>query len=78
MVIIGNGILDIYEGETLVIKAGRWDVLFEFHDHLGPMPVTKTGNGRNLGPRHPFWRAVTLWSKQGKRSENGRAIYDIV
>lgn len=54
------------------IKVGASVILFELHRYCGPMPLDKrTLESRNLGPRAPFWRAVSLWAQQGKKTEAG-------
>ena len=43
----------------------QW-IAFELHHYCGPIPLDKrTLEPRSLGPRHNFWRAVTLWVNQG-------------
>lgn len=44
-------------------------ICFEWHHYCGPMPLhKKTLEPRELGPRHKFWSAVTLWCNQGKET----------
>ena len=49
----------------IVVRGER--IRFELHWYSGPTPITKRGNVRELGPRHPFWSAATSWIVQGKR-----------
>lgn len=45
---------------------------FEFSEMFGPLVVDKTGR-EVVQPSHGslFWRAVSLWARQGKRVANG-------
>lgn len=65
-------------GPPIRMDAGGDVVTFEWHEYLGPMPITmrrgKEGCGRNLPPNHPFWRKVTRWCEQGRVVENGWAV----
>lgn len=70
-----RAMLDSFGGDELDITTSKGVVRFEFSQLFGPMPVTKTGTERELGPRHPFWRAASLWKLQGCRTENGEAIW---
>lgn len=71
----GGCAVDWWGGDALKIEiAGRF-ILFEFSDRFGPMPTTKRGMERKMGPHDPFWRAVSLWKLQGRRTENGVAIW---
>jgi hypothetical protein len=62
----GHGTVTI-GGDTLRIETSAGVVMFEWHPHCGPMPIKRNGSERELGPKHPFWRAVSLWDQQGKR-----------
>lgn len=57
-------------GPDYVIDVHGRDVKFEWHDYVGPLPP------KHIGPRHMFWTVVTWWSRQGKRVDNGRCVYD--
>lgn len=70
-----RAMLDAYGGGEIEIEVGRKRIRFQFSDRFGPMPVTDTGAERSLGPRHPFWRAVSLWCVQGRRVQDGTAIW---
>lgn len=50
--------------ERRIVVRGKVE-LFEDHPFCGPMPVRKDGRERSLGPRHPFWDAVTHWYRLG-------------
>lgn len=63
-------------GPDLEILVGGEVFRFEDHAQLGPCPVTKTGTPRTLGPRHPFWTAVTAWYAQGKAVVDGRCVWE--
>jgi len=46
------------------------EYIFEMHAYCGPMPLrARDFEARHLGPRHPFWTAVTLWDRQGRRTK---------
>ena len=66
----------ILKCEELTIEVDGADYRFDWHDYMGPFPLNKRGGERLLAARHPFWKAVTHWSRQGKRTENGRCIWD--
>ena len=67
-------------GPTLTItdeSGRRW--CFEDHPYCGPSVVGKrSGAPLVLQPRgrSPFWRAVSLWARQGKRSRGAVAVWD--
>lgn len=72
-------------GPIYRISASGKAYLFEMHDYGGPLPLRpKDLNVRALHWRHPFWRVVSLWDLQGRRtgkpSADGvlQAIYDDV
>jgi hypothetical protein len=70
-----RAMLDCFGDDEFEIETSKGIIRFEWSDRFAPMPVTKTGAQRNLAPRHPFWRAVSLWILQGRRIENGRAFW---
>lgn len=57
-------------GGLKVIRTPKGLIPFEWSDRFGPLPITATGRQLDLGPRHPFWRAVSLWVMQGRRLKN--------
>lgn len=69
-------------GPVYRIKVGKRNILFEMHSHCGPMPVDADGNGRDFGPQHGFWAAVTDWIRQGQhataRSSHPAADHDCI
>ena len=73
-------------GDLYRIWAGGKEYLFEMHSYCGPMPLrARDHEPRLLGPRHPFWTAVTLWDRQGRRTkpcqehaDQSWAVYDNV
>jgi hypothetical protein len=72
----GNGWVLTLGGNEYIIKRGNVSILFEWHPWFGPVPMNRrTGSDRQLGSRHWFWHAVTCWDKQGRKVENGEAIY---
>ena len=57
-------------GPDVKINVGMTTFKFEDHPYLGPCP------SRQLGERHPFWAAVSLWYEQGKQVDaNGFAVW---
>lgn len=57
-------------GEIYRIWVRGKEYLFEMHSYCGPMPLrARDLESRHLGPRHPFWTAVTLWDRQGRRTK---------
>jgi hypothetical protein len=67
--------IDIFGGEELLMPTAKGDVLFEWSAQFGPQPIKKGGAGRDLPPRHPFWRAASLWNLQGRRMMNGKCFW---
>jgi hypothetical protein len=63
-------------GSEYLISINGEAVRFEDHPQCGPVPLGKRGQELKLGPRHKFWKAVTGWSQQGRRVENGWAVVD--
>ena len=61
-------------GETFKIKVGSRMIYFEMHTFCGPMAISKNGN--EIKTPSGFYKAVTLWIKQGKRVENGIALWN--
>ncbi|HEX2879875.1 MAG TPA: hypothetical protein VHO25_10125 [Polyangiaceae bacterium] len=57
-------------GPQYGIEIGGESYSFEMHPQLGPLPKA------DLGHKHEFWRAASLWVKQGERVENGIAIWE--
>ena len=68
-------IVDCFFGDTLEILVGGEAIPFEFSEFFGPMPVTKRGAEKHLGPKHLFWRAVSLWKFQGSRMAGKVAVW---
>ena len=51
-------------------------IRFEWSDIFGPFPINKNGSeALSVGPKHGFWRAVSLWNLQGRRLEGNMAIW---
>lgn len=72
----GRAMLDSFGGEDeWIIATDRGDVRFCWSDRFGPFAVTASGAVRDLSHRHPFWRAASLWNLQGRRVEDGSAIW---
>ena len=76
---IGNGIVTV-GGPTIRIATSAGTVAFEWHDYLGPMPISLKrgceGEGRNLSAGHPFWSQVTRWCEQGRVVRDGWAVVE--
>ena len=50
---------------------------FEMHPYCGPVLIGKDGDPLdNQKPRHFFWTAVSYWSQQGERIEDGMCVWD--
>ena len=72
-----HGLCILGGGDEYAIHIDGEVYRFEFHDRFGPLPLTKTGRERSLGPKHKFWTVVTWWSQQGRRvDENGVCIWE--
>lgn len=76
----GRAFLDCFGCEEFVIEVNGEHIPFDWSDQFGPLPLKKDRQGRAvgekvLGPRHQFWRAVSWWRLQGRRVENGLAIW---
>lgn len=68
--------IDCFGGGDYVIEVRGKDVRFEWSERFGPMPINKDGSeALSIGPRHAFWRIVSLWNLQGRRIENGKCIW---
>lgn len=68
--------VDCYGSGDYVIEVRNDLIQFDFSEQLGPMPTNKDGSEkRSIGPKHKFWRAVSLWKLQGMRLEGKRAIW---
>lgn len=54
----------------------RWT--FEWHNFCGPVVLNKRGDPASIQPpeRSPFWRAVTLWKRQGERVKDGLCVWE--
>lgn len=68
--------IDCFGGGDYRIEVRGKVVRFEWSERFGPMPVNKDGSeAPSIGPKHPFWRASSLWNLQGQRVENGMCIW---
>ncbi len=69
--------IDCWGTEPRPIEVAGKIIWFTWSDRFGPRPCTQDDKELDLGPRHPFWRAASLWNLQGKRveTETGRAIW---
>ena len=72
-----------YGGEPIRIATNAGTVAFEWHDYFGPMPVSmqrgREGEERVLNGKHDFWQKVTLWCRQGRRTERvGKKLWATV
>jgi hypothetical protein len=59
-----------------VIKISIKGKLYHFEDHryCGPMRVDQRGEPTTKTPM-AFWKAVSLWAQQGRKIENGLAVW---
>lgn len=67
-------------GPERVIEIDGRDYPFEYtHGRYGgPIPLTKAGADRELGPRHKFWTAVSHWIQQGmKMRPDGKCAWEV-
>ncbi len=72
---IAAGVVCVGGPDRIIAVAGV-DYRFEDHRVFGPCPVTKTGRERTLGPRHPFWAAVTRWYQTNRMiGADGRCVW---
>jgi hypothetical protein len=62
------------DGGYLISIRGK-TILFGWSDRFGPLPTTKDGRGLELGHKHPFWRAASLWNLQGRRTDGRNAVW---
>ena len=70
-----SGVLNVDNAPEFVIRIGEDLIRFEWPEMWGPSAITKGGKIRDLSHRHPFWRAVSLWNLQGRRVEDGEAVW---
>lgn len=62
-------------GDYLIEVNGK-PILFDWSERFGPRAINKDGSEKtSVGPKHPFWRAASLWNIQGRRLEGNRAIW---
>lgn len=57
-------------GAEYTIDVAGASYAFEMNGYCGPIPSVE------LGPKHEFWRAVSLWVAQGRQVEDGIAIWE--
>lgn len=57
----------LFGGSDHKIRLGGEIYIFEMHPYCGPIPLSKRGNPKQLGPKHLFWRAVTWWNESGRQ-----------
>jgi hypothetical protein len=69
----GHAFIDSFvDMAGMVIESGPHSWHFEWSDIFGPTAVSaKTGDPleRQPGERSGFWRAASIWARQGKRTE---------
>lgn len=72
-----RGILCIDRTTRLIIAVNGKDYRLLWSDRWGPCVGDRHGDPANKqpGPRHEFWRAASLWNRQGKRREGLRAVW---
>lgn len=70
-------------GDLYRIDVDGNQILFEMHPYCGPMPLRERDQEpKELGPRHKFWTAASLWAQQGQRISDtldgvGLCVWDI-
>ncbi len=75
-----SGILCLLTGgpvQDIYVNGKRY--FFEWHPHFGPAVVRRTDGAESVnqpGERSPFWNAVECWDRQGRRVEDGVAVWD--
>ena len=69
--------IDCFGGGEYFITVRDQKIRFEWSDQFGPLPIKKGGaEMTGIGPRHPFWRAASLWNLQGRRiDDEGNAVW---
>ena len=67
--------IDRFGVSAYAIDTPKGRILFEFSDLFGPLPINKAGMPIDLDPRHPLWLCASLWNVQGRRVEDGVAIW---
>ncbi len=67
--------IDCYGIEEYLIAVGLQTIRFTWSDRFGPLPITRRGGEITLRHNHPFWRAASIWSLQGKRLVGDKAIW---
>ena len=64
---------------TLTLRANSKDYIFEFSDRFGPLFFNRKGReAASPSMRSIFWSALNLWIQQGKRSCDGRCMWDAI
>ena len=65
-------------GNVQTIEVGGRRYLFEMHPRFGPSHLNKDLSVKvnQPGERSEFWKAVKLWDKQGRRVEDGVAVWE--
>ena len=63
---------------TFRILVDGQGIYFRLTDASGAIVATRRGTAaRQLGGRHPFWRALDMWRSQGSRvGPDGLCIWD--
>ena len=71
------GVLTVDPTVTAIIAVNGRGLRLGWSDRWGPYLADQHGDPakREPGPNHEFWRAASLWNRQGKRIENGTAIW---
>lgn len=71
--------IDDWSGPSRTIVAGGKSFFFEWHGYCGPTILhrhTHDPLDKQPGPRSPFWDAVTLWDRRGRRMKDGLCVWD--
>lgn len=64
-------------GPVQTIRVRGKPYRFEMHHYCGPFTVKKNDDptANQPEPGDPFWEAVTLWDRQGRKVENGECVW---
>jgi len=72
-----TGAILLDEGRRSLIKVGDKTYRMLWSERWGPCVADQHGDPANTqpGPRHAFWRAASLWNRQGRRMKGAEAIW---
>ena len=75
--IFSNVCLDRWGAGPFRLEVEGQTFAFEFSEMFGPTVLDEFEDPLDVQPDEasPFWRAVTLWSRQGRRVNHGLAVW---